>query len=275
MKKYIVLSVNENPEYLFYLPLTVWAWRKFGWEPIVFVSDNWSPVFKFVKEKCHDVNFYSWNDAWLRNPYSDYNSETIAQISRLYAACCSFSEHDYLMTGDIDMIPLSDYWKFKYDEITVWGRDLTDYHYPICYIGMNTKNWIKVMNLNYAGGKPYQYNELMKRDLKSLPNAQRCDDPVKRWVVDQDLITERLNNCGMPITRIDRGMYSNGYPIGRIDRSAWTLGHDKFIDCHMLRGIWKDHHNKEKTMGLLHKIWPEEDFKWFEEYIEKFKQLQK
>jgi hypothetical protein len=36
MKRYIVLGVNENPKYLYYLPLVTWAWRKIGWEPFIF-----------------------------------------------------------------------------------------------------------------------------------------------------------------------------------------------------------------------------------------------
>ncbi len=265
MKRYIVLSVNDNPEYLFYLPLTVWAWRKFGWEPIIFkvksqgrtIQD--SLIYNLAYSKIDSVRyFYTSNSI-------EYPSEMIAQISRLYAACTD--QIGYLMTGDVDMLPLSDYWKFDPKQITVWGRDLTDYHYPICYIGMPTYKWMEVMNITSP-----MYSDLIKRDLDSMPNA-KSEDQVKRWVVDQDLITERLNNCGLPITRIDRGMYPNGYPIGRIDRSAWTLEHDQLIDCHMPRGIYSNQSRMDEMMGLLEKIWPNEDFGWFVDYKYQFKKL--
>lgn len=276
MKKYIVLSVNDNPEYLFYLPLTVWAWRKFGWEPIIFHArtgidrafDN--SIWKFVTGSIFDTK-KSIPFIYYIYQLSGYPSEMIAQISRLYASC-ELTELSFIMTGDIDMIPLSDYWSFNENEITVWGRDLTDYHYPICYIGMNTSKWIDVMNLKDGIGKPYQTGFFIKRDLDSMPNA-KSEDLIKRWVVDQDLITDRLNNCGLPITKIDRGIYPNGYPVGRVDRSAWTLEHEQLIDCHMLRSIWKNEEYKRMTMQLLHKVWPEEDFTWFEKYIEEFKKL--
>ncbi len=205
---------------------------------------------------------------WKEVIVPEYESSMVTQTARLYAAC-EITEQAYIMTGDIDMIPLSDYWKFNDDEITVWGRDLTDYHYPICYIGMNTSNWIEVMNLKDGVRKPYMTNSFIKRDLDSMPNA-KSEEAIKRWVVDQDLITERLNNCGMPITKIDRGMYANGYPVGRVDRSAWTLEHSQFVDCHMPRGIWKDTATEQQMLQLLYKVWPNENFNWFEQYTEEF-----
>lgn len=258
MKKYIVLSVNNNPEYLFYLPLTVWAWRRFGLEPIVFMRDN-------VSIELYNLVFQNSNAPYMVLGCNDYGSDTIAQISRLYAACIA---DGYLMTGDVDMIPLSDYWQPNEEQITVWGHDLTGYqHYPICYIGMPSYRWIKIMNLTSG-----DYSGLIKRDLDSMPNAS-CDDPVKRWVVDQDLITNRLNKSTYLVKRIDRMSYTNGYPVGRVDRSAWTLNHEQLIDCHMLRGIWKEPRHMRMTMDLLQKVWPNEDFGWFEDYISKFKQL--
>jgi hypothetical protein len=272
MKKYIVLSVNGNPEYMFYLPLTVWAWRKFGWQPIVFYhrskkSEKISDLENLITETCEIGN----SEIHFLKSIDGYRSETIAQISRLYATCViGHSPEDYIMTGDIDMIPLSDYWDAKQFDVTVWGHDLTDYqHYPICYIGMNAWHWYCLMNIS---GNPGDYNEMIKRDLDSMPNA-KSEDSVKRWVVDQDLITERLNSRPWAIEKIHRGVYPNGYPVGRVDRSAWTLDHPELIDCHMLRGIWKDPRHMRMTMDLLQKVWPNEDFGWLEKYTAKFNQL--
>ncbi len=280
MKKYIVLSVNDNPEYLFYLPLTVWAWRKFGWDPIVFYQGSVSRGFFDLIINTFD-SLHKDMTAEMKGLYklktipitiiNDYPSAMIAQISRLYAAC-ELTEQSFIMTGDIDMIPLSDYWKFNENEITTWGRDLTNYHYPICYIGMNTSNWIQVMNLKDGVGKPYQTNSFIKRDLDSMPNA-KSSDPEKRWCVDQDLITDRLDNCGLPITKVFRGSYENGYPIGRVDRSAWTKNHEIFIDAHLPRGIYNGGEPFAQVNSLLHWIWPDEDFTWFYRYIEDFKRL--
>src|SRR5688500_6924379 len=102
MKKYIILSVNDNPDYLYHVPLVCWAWRKLGWEPIVFfqghmIDSSTTMVFRTTK--------ISESNGWQLEKHRDYQSETITQVSRLYASCIV---DGYLMTGDIDMLPLSD-----------------------------------------------------------------------------------------------------------------------------------------------------------------------
>jgi len=264
MKKYIILSVNDNPDYLFHVPLTIWAWRKFGWEPIVFYHRNVQSnkpleqlVFAYRNDNLPNIQFLQSNS---------YNSETITQISRLYGSC--EIDEGYLMTGDIDMLPLSDYWRPNYNQLTVWGRDLTDYHYPICYIGAPSALWSEIMNLNSS-----DYNAYIKRDLDSLPQA-KSNDKIKRWVCDQDLITERINTSSFVPTRIDRGTDKRtGYPIGRIDRSHWTLEHKQFIDCHMYHGIQNDDGKFNKTVEMLHAVWPKENFQWWIDYVQEFKKL--
>jgi hypothetical protein len=265
MRNIVVLSVNENPDYLFYMPLVCWAWRKFGWEPLVFVAGQkiQSRLFEFVANKSvfnHEV--------WKVGPIEGYGSDTISQISRLYAACFYGNSEDYLMTSDIDMLPLSDYWQFYPEDITVWGHDLTGFqHMPICYIGMKRSRWVEVMALTH-----HRLNELIKRDLDNMPNA-KSEDSVKRWVVDQDLITERINSVNFKKTFVSRGSLPSGYPVGRVDRSSWHLNHPKLIDAHLFRGIYESPESLKysATMSLLKKVWPEENFDWFEDYCDDFR----
>jgi hypothetical protein len=262
MKKHIVLSVNDNPDYLFHVPLVCWAWNILGWNPLLFfhgplTSDAYELICQYTREIDMDVIPIG--------KIQGYQPETITQVSRLYGACVA---DGYLMTGDIDMLPLSDYWKPDPDKLTVYGRDLTDYHYPICYIGAPTEVWRSIMAL-----KGDDYNGFIKEDLDSLPQAKSVDK-VRRWVTDQDLITERINSSSFIPTRIDRGSYTKtGYPIGRIDRSAWSLDHHKFIDCHMFHGIQRDEDKFKKTLEMLHHVWPQEDFKWWINYYKEFKKL--
>lgn len=265
MKKYIVLSVNDNNDYLYFAPLAVWAWRKIGWEPIVMFNGH---LLK-LGECWHYSGIESCVVHWVPSHLSlqDYRSDTVTQVSRLYAACV---QEGYLMTGDIDMIPLSDYWHPKEGEITVYGHDLTGYtHYPICYIGMDSTRWVEVMGLSSP-----DYNKLIKRDLDTLPQA-KDPDFYKYWFSDQDLITQRIKQTEFPVTVINRGQYSNGYAVGRVDRGAWSLNHKQFIDAHLFHQMYhKGREDKfEQTLDLLEKIWPEENFDWFIIYSEKFKKL--
>jgi hypothetical protein len=269
MKKYIVLSVNDNPDYLYFTPLTCWAWRKFGWEPIVFHQSTpiGRPEIENLIVGYEDVPKLNWIDG-----IEGYRSDTITQISRLYGACVA---DGYLMTGDIDMLPLSDYWKPNPNEVSVYGHDLTGFgHYPICYIGMPAVEWRRVMTIS-LGEFDYDYNSYIKRDLDTLPQAKDYDF-YKRWFCDQDLITARLKEYGTEkISFINRGQYSNGYAKGRVDRGSWTLDHKEFIDAHLHHQIY--HKGNEwkfdKTMELLKKVWPEENFDWFVEYHNEFKKL--
>lgn len=261
MKKYVILSVNDNTDYLFHVPLVVWAWRYFGWEPVIFYKGenkslaNW--VFIGVTTAVMEYKVLS--------NMNGYQSETITQVSRLYGACVA---DGYLMTSDVDMLPLSDYWKPDMDKLTVWGRDLTDYHYPICYIGAPSAIWKDVMNIYND-----DYNTAIHDALDDLPQA-KSTDKVKRWVTDQDLVTERINNSSYVPHRIDRGTDKRtGYPIGRVDRSNWTLDHRQFIDAHLFHGTHNDEQKFKKTIELLHTVWPKEDFKWWINYVKEFRKL--
>src|SRR5688572_21231505 len=106
MKRYIVLGVNGNPVYLYYLPLVVWGWRHFGWEPYVMyapkdTSDRIiSPLEQLV---------FGYQKVWQLE-VKGYETSTVSQVSRLYAACEIGDENDILMTSDVDMLPLSNYW---------------------------------------------------------------------------------------------------------------------------------------------------------------------
>lgn len=262
MTKKIVLSVNWNPDYLYYLPICAWAWRKIGWEPVVFYHGPISGLTVFTFETA-GVEMIKLSDI------DGYRSDTITQVSRLYAAC---TEEGYLMTGDIDMIPLSDYWKYDESDITIWGHDLTGYkHYPICYIGMTHQRWVEVMGLSSSN-----YDALIKRDLDTLPQA-KDPDFYKYWFSDQDLITTKIDQTEFKKTIINRGQYANGYAKGRIDRGSWSLLHDQFIDCHMLRDIYKRSDtgfgNFSKTRTMLEKIWPESDFQWFQDYTLQYQKM--
>lgn len=271
MKKYIVLSVNDNPDYLFHVPLVCWAWRYFGWEPILFYSGpyiretphRFGELFNLIENEIGDPEeeqlFYKLN-------VTGFGSDTIAQVSRLYAACLAFKGDidgagAFLMTSDIDMLPLSDYWKPDVNKLTAYGRDLTDYHYPICYIAADNHKWDEIMSLDSSGS----IDEFIARDLRTQKNM---------WTLDQDIITERINASKYTPERIDRGTDKRtGYPIGRIDRSHWTLDHKQYIDCHMFHDVHRNEESFKKTLQMLHTVWPKEDFSWWVRYYVEFKKL--
>jgi hypothetical protein len=220
MNKYVIISTNDNEDYFHYLPIVTHAWNQLGWSVICFYRGNETDFPKIKKP----------NQIIQINESSIYREATIVQISRLFGGCLNFNDDDYLLTSDVDMLPCSDYWKPNFDEISVYGYDLTDYsEYPICYIGMKAKLWREVMNVSKGDNVIQMINSL----LDSCPNA-KSEDFYEWWGVDQQEITKILKQRA--VQHYPRGK-SGDYAIGRVDRGNWavTLNQAQFIDCHLPR----------------------------------------
>lgn len=223
MKKTVILSTNDNPDYLLYMPYTIWAWNKLGWDTVTFYLGDEDKIEK-------DKIDLSKNKIVVLNKIDDYRDATIVQVSRLFGAMISDNDSDLLMTGDIDMIPLSDYWNPNENDITVYGWDLTGKsQFPICYISMNRKRWIEIMGLDLNDSVDNQ----IKIMLDKSPNP-KSDDFEKWWSYDQQYITEKL----LPQNRvhIDRG-FDGILAKGRADRYDWegTKNKPNLIDAHLPR----------------------------------------
>lgn len=252
MKRTVSIGVNSKPVYLYYIPLIKWAWNKLGWGTFIFHIGGSSKFTRLIELTCHDGSTFPVK---LLSEYN-YPSETMAQVTRFYAYCHT---HDFIMLSDSDMIPLSDYWSPHPDNITCYGRDLSDEHFPCCYVAMSSDNWRKVM-----GNAINQINF----DLREFYPAAR-----NKWTVDQNLLTHRLNRVENKVL-INRGIdQKTNYPVGRVDRSSWTLKHDTLIDCHAPHDILTNEKSFHKVMELLHFNWPKEDFKWVINYHKEFKKL--
>jgi hypothetical protein len=238
--KYVVISSNLNDDYLFYVPIVTWAWNKLGWN-VIFLSPNYEkqPKYILVHNLFITLNEQNIHYTWERNEF-EYNEISICQISRLYTVDIGkFWILDYILTSDADMMPLSDYWTVVYSEIRCYGKDLSDVHYPICYIGMSVSEWKRVMDLTS------NFSRDIKRDLKDRADINSIEKE-KSWVCDQNLITEKLQN--EEIKSIERGTYTHsGYAVGRIDRSSWYRSREQKerIDCHLPRQGYNEHTFKE------------------------------
>lgn len=261
MKRYVVLGVNENPKYLYWVPLVTWAWRRLDWDVILFYSGlQFDQRAVLSIQKTAQIEKSTWGVRSING----YKSDTLSQVSRLYGSLIVGKPNSIVMTSDVDMLPLSNYWNPSDLNVTCYGRDLTDYHYPICYCAMTATKWIDVMLYTDE-----DYNVCLEQDLNERPKNSNA------WLWDQDILTERLNRYGKKLlTLIPRGTDKRtGYPIGRVDRSHWTLDHPKLIDAHLPHDILTNDASFHKVMELLHHCWPKEDFKWFINYHREFKKL--
>lgn len=225
MKKYVVVSTTNNPDYYFYLPYIQKAWAKYGWGLVVIITQDL---------ELSSLTYKDENIIFIRIPdMPNVRRETIAQAGRLYAAnYFKHDEHDVLlMTSDMDLLPLKDYWKPDPNNITVYGHDLTWYSfYPMGYCAMTVANWKK--HLELFGDTDAEFF----RDAK-ITNLPFAPDWESWWNHDWQLLTQRLTPYKQNITFINRGQIDiAGATLakGRVDRYNWraTMNQPDWIDAH-------------------------------------------
>jgi hypothetical protein len=238
MKRIVVVSTTNNPNYYFYSPYVKKAWNRLGWETCVMITNDVDPT---VIEADHLIIIPNLEGIRL---------ETQAQAGRLYAAN-HLPEDAYLMTSDMDMIPLSNYWNPKAEEISVYGFDLTDFTtYPMAYIGMPSKLWKSVMRL--TGDTSHDFI----RDADEVQTAY-SDNWEQWWQFDQVLITKRLEIFKSQINFINRGR-ANGspYALGRIDRgNSMKLISEPWIDAHCENSNPTDPAKLERFLHIFNRVY--------------------
>lgn len=214
---------------MFYAKYAERAWNTHGWKVCIMVTDDVD--LTDLKLMSFEEKSNKPRTLIIKLPeIPGLRKETIAQAGRLYAANY-LPEDALIMTCDMDLIPLSDYWHPSIDDITVYGHDLTwRSFYPMGYIAMSGANWKKYMNLNGN-----THDEII-RDAKEIEIAY-APDWDQWWNHDWTLITKRLKPFEKQIKFIDRGQINiAGATLakGRIDRHNWKATQDQpdWIDMH-------------------------------------------
>lgn len=242
--KYVVVSTNNNPDYMWFVPYIEKAWSNYGWKLCIMITSD-------VDSKALKVNLDT--TIICRLPHiPELRTETIAQVGRLYAANY-LPVNSLIMTSDMDLLPLTDYWKPEYNYITVYGHDLTWYsYYPMGYTAMSTSNWMKYMNIHY------NTKEEILRDAKELGTAF-SDLWEEWWNYDWRLLTQRLKPYAENIKFINRGQVSIAgadLAVGRVDRYAWneTAAQSNWIDAHCPNNNTSHPDKVEAFMNVYNKI---------------------
>lgn len=246
-KKIVVISTNNNPDYLFYAPYAEKAWNKLGWRLCIMTTADVIPT---------DLKLINSNTIILPLPaIKELRSETIAQAGRLYAANY-FPDDTLIMTCDMDLIPLSDYWHPKPEDITIYGHDLTWHSfYPMGYIAMNGHTWKRVMYLNN------NTEQELIRDAKEIGLAY-MPDWEQWWNHDWTLITKRIKAYPQKPVFIDRNQINiAGATLakGRIDRYNWEVTQQQpepFIDMHCENNNVMHPEKLEKFLKVFNKFYP-------------------
>lgn len=274
-----VISTTYDDRYLWFLPLTTWAWGKLGVDVVCFM-----PYFiegNFITGVSDELYSYHLsmrklaliNDTVKKNNLSfkkypfecTQNKEaTYAQCSRLYGACLGLPEDEILVTGDIDMVVFK-IPPYEKGQFCVFGSDLTPTgQFPICYASATVKDWIGAMKLD---GKSYQ------NCLDELLGDIECENMRGNyWSKDQQNLWENTCDIAYLIGRARPGTQFADNRVDRDDANWRSYLNDNLIDAHLWRPGYTDE-NFANIMELMTTMYPNDDFSWLVEYNEKYKQL--
>jgi hypothetical protein len=275
-EKYSILSVDSNPDYLFFVPITCAFWRKLGYNPYVVLVDQEisEPILELIVEYS-----YPYEAHINRFPHIDgYRTCNVAQISRLYAAADPlFDDDDYLITDDMDKFVVSAAWLNQQDfkkDIHIYDPDELNFtRLKIGNIGMTASTWKKVIGI--------EEGSLRENLIKSFEKHLSKDaDWNTGWNLDEWILTTRVFKSGYYPGRcqmLTRGANQYGIRNGRIDRGAWKPTFEAYmqeglIDVHLHRdpyedNIWAD------TKAIMTKVFTDDEIAAFEEYKIKFVEL--
>lgn len=218
------------------------------------------------------------------NPKTSFRASTIMQTCRLFASALSdLSDDDYLLTTDVDMLPLDRDFLNRQDSSKAFHIFSADAYsniahgalppkFPMCYIGASVQAWRSILDL-----RGESLDVALARSFEG-----RSDD----WDNDEMYFASRLFRHPFfegPIqkngTDWQKGQcqliartWPGGLAYRRIDRAAWSFdGKDGMIDCHCYRPGYND---TGTLLKILCRYFPS-DTLFFEDYIHAFMKLKK
>lgn len=265
-----VISTTRDDKYYWYLPLTVWAWNKIGYDVICFMPSETNYLLS-AKSALIDKTL-SNNKAKLQIHTlfaEEHKQATYCQVSRLLACCLDLPEKEQLVVSDIDMLFLSkDYiqpagWAI----IDIYGADLVPPNqFPMCYLSGTVETWRLLF-----GGKTYQ--QWLDEIVGSIESDhfRGC-----QWSLDQDNAYRLIKNSEtVDYISHNRAREGTQFASKRYDRDdAFILDrlNPDTIDFHMNRPGYEGA-NFEIILKILQYHYPYENFDWLISYNEQYKAL--
>jgi hypothetical protein len=267
IKYAVVFSMNEDMMYGFYAPITALSWIRLGFTPIIIATNSTNNyiIDKLRELNCivyisHEVNYFDTNI----NKHINMNSINNAQISRLFASTLLHND-TYLLTSDIDMIPLMAKYYYSYDEkyqINIYNSDqdfLNKEEILICYIGAKVKIWKELMNIRND-------DNIEDSMIKSLID----NNITLTWSTDQKLIYNNIVNNWMPLYGNNTVEWANKQKW-RLNRGkTWRKYDVEHTDCHCLRPAYTDENWNKLYNDLLVYIFSDDKLQWITNYKNEF-----
>ena len=263
-----VISTTWDNNYLFFLPITTWAWNQLGIDVICFIPDPSNnpkpPTWPLIFDLQRDYPFLSLELHRFNAP--SHKLATYAQCSRLYAAALPLDENEVLITGDVDMAVFNiDFFQgLNNSNINIVGADLVpNGQFPICYVSMPVYKWRNALWMNQ--------NQTPQEKLDYLLAHLDCDHfRGNYWAKDQETVYNHIIASEYPIVKHFRAKPGTQFATRRADRDGWPeIIIPDIIDAHLPRPGYTIE-NFGKILNLFQTMYPTQDFNWMTQYFHNF-----
>lgn len=265
----VVNSTDLNPVYAYFMPIVSRIWGTYmGYAPIslLYGSEEMWRSTKINSFLLNEIN--STSQIHYVKPVSGYRSSTVMQLARvLTCAVTTLHNNDYVLTSDVDMIPLSkSYFKqmdrnkkfhiFSADAYTDITKGWEPSKFPMCYLGGVVEFWKEIFDI--------KTNDISAEVVRSLEG--RADTWDNDEVYSSNKIRESKYYKGEMQLMVRSWPGSRAFK--RLDREIWSFnGQPDLIDCHSLRPGYN--HIDELTQ--LFNSYFKNDVQFLRNYTEKFK----
>lgn len=265
-----IFSSTYDPQYMFFIPIAAYSWKKLGVDSICFMPYIGIDVSEHKRLQLILINSPDTAFHYFKAPKN--KQATYAQLSRLFACALPMPKptteyaEERLITTDVDMAVFSKTLVTEDDGIHVWGKDLVpEGQMAMCYVSMPAYRWEQVMHTQLKSPQ-----QMLDQHLGHI----ECDHfRGNYWGYDQEQLYKHV--CDTNYIEHFRAIPGTQFANNRADRddAFWfnKMGPDLF-DAHLWRPGYEEK-NFEKIIRLFSTMFPGDDLTWLRTYRDKFIEL--
>lgn len=250
----VLISSDNNPYYIDFLPVVSLSWQKIlGIKPtLAYVTDQDRSIWKWMENYCQDIMPIPVDK---KLPDGKCRSFAARMIMRYKYP------NDICMVSDLDMIPLASkpfeniMEEYKNDRFVSFGYNVFEFgdgdpesnihnpnlrKFPSCYTVASGETWMEIINpLKLSDDDLIKswYNIRYYDHKESVNRPNFCDESLMRALI------QGWDDTRNRVVGIDREM-SGRIMVDRLDRNNWSIDFKKlssggYIDAHCPRPMSK------------------------------------
>jgi hypothetical protein len=268
---YVGIGCNSIRDYNFIAPMTALLWReRIGFNPIVLRCDEWlaSPRSAVAAKALEEHRI----PQAILNPLEGYESHTLAQNCREFAACLPLPPDAWLMPADADLWPIMKSFYQKHQDgqhkaVCYYGNGDHYQTLPTCHVTMQVATWRKLYGIKEGD----LIHKAVQAALDAWTPTYRERWPWTErnfavWMSDQAILTEKVRE--LPEAEVKMVERAGHPPADRIDRTHWRDVRPDDVDAHVLRAP-DEPANWPRILELFKALLPEYG-SWAENYREEY-----